>query len=695
MAGRKLTELTTTESLSSEDLVYVVDIDAATGLKSKGITKANLAAQMGTSVASTEPVENEYADISTASPNLLGDQSNQTTSFLQYVLDDGTGSEAYYEKLATSTADISDYRKLSDTEVEVVRDSNSYRVFRIEAIQDEGTPITTVAGGRISFEYSGANVTAILFNRRYTDAILEFYGKDVNVRFYNRATRVYQTEAVASGAWTTVNTNFYRAAVTGTNIQIADLTVDNRVEFFIVEGTSSGTTTATSKTGTSIVFTENALYNEATYLTSGALTLDLTGAVKDTYCAVYCNGYAPAISGEDYFISSGVLNAIKLNILSFYYDGTKIYLNIGNVDTLTAPTLTLTEGDTELIVNWSAITDADNYVIERADDSGFTTNLTEIYSGALLTYTNTGLTNGQTYYFRGKAQGGGFIESSWSATVSDSPEVASFWSSRVPPIGYSIYEKLNSSATAAFSVTPNSDGTGTETNIGFDGNFVDLTALAAVGSDLYIKTIFNQGTEASMDLDIGANLPKGMTVRSAGVTTVKNGIIAGFTNGDCQYAAPTAYAPLAVGSASSVHTVTASAVGAALRDIFVNTASGSSGMYLKHDTRSTVGRQTILAATGGTVNANLNTPINNTDQRIMMSIKTASDISAWNDNLAGDQNVAYSGTSTNDRFNLLTGISGGTPFNGYFQHFTIYASDIGTTEREAIRDHLNTIYTIY
>ena len=37
-----------------------------------------------------------------------------------------------------------------------------------------------------------------------------------------------------------------------------------------------------SKTGTTIVFTEDALYNEITFLTSGNLTLDLTGAIKGT-----------------------------------------------------------------------------------------------------------------------------------------------------------------------------------------------------------------------------------------------------------------------------------------------------------------------------------------------------------------------------------------------------------------------------
>jgi hypothetical protein len=236
--SKKLSALTVVTTLNEDDLVYVVDSTRTAGDRSIGITKSNLAAQVSTSVASTNPVENDYDDIA----GLLALQASQTENFLQYVLDDGTGSEAYYEKLAASTAAIGDYRKLSDTETVVVTDSNSYRVFRIQAIQDEGTPLTTVGGGRISFEYSGANVTAILFNVRYSKTVLEFYNKDVNVRFYNRTTQIYQTESVASTAWTTVNTDFYRAEVTGTNIQIADLTVNDRVEFFIVEAsaTSSG-----------------------------------------------------------------------------------------------------------------------------------------------------------------------------------------------------------------------------------------------------------------------------------------------------------------------------------------------------------------------------------------------------------------------------------------------------------------------
>ena len=63
-------------------------------------------------------VENEYDDIAA----LLADQGNQTATFLQYVSDASadptvTSGDMYYEKLAASTADLSDYRKLTGDEI--------------------------------------------------------------------------------------------------------------------------------------------------------------------------------------------------------------------------------------------------------------------------------------------------------------------------------------------------------------------------------------------------------------------------------------------------------------------------------------------------------------------------------------------------------------------------------------------------
>lgn len=42
MPGKKLSQLTETQSLSNDDLIYVVDVSAATNAKSKGITRENL-----------------------------------------------------------------------------------------------------------------------------------------------------------------------------------------------------------------------------------------------------------------------------------------------------------------------------------------------------------------------------------------------------------------------------------------------------------------------------------------------------------------------------------------------------------------------------------------------------------------------------------------------------------------------------
>ena len=435
MAGRKLTELTATEALSNDDLVYAVDIDAAVGSKSKGITKANLAAQMSTSVASSEPVENEYADITA----LLADQGNQTESFLQYVVDASddpniASGEAYYEKLSGSTTTLADdYRLLSDTEVEVVRDSNSYRVFRIQAIQDDGTPLTSVNGGRISFEYSGANVTAILFNKRYTDAIAEFYGKDVNIRFYNRATRKYQTEAVASGAWTTVNTDYYRAAVTGTNIQIADLTVTNRVEFFISEASAGGgSSTITESTGTTITFTADTFYNNLTYLTSGALTLDLTGAVVGTAAWVWCDKYIPTISGEN-FLLTGIPSVSKLNVYKMVYTGVQtddydIDVFVDTKTYLVTPSITITPSDTVNTLSGYTVPNATSYEIlsSTTNDIGTASAVSPAYDGTSSTYAHTGLTNGVVHYYWIKAINKlGYLDSSY-ATASGASAITDF-----------------------------------------------------------------------------------------------------------------------------------------------------------------------------------------------------------------------------------------------------------------------------
>ena len=135
------------------------------------------------------PVEHEYATILTM--QLL--QNQQTEGYLQYVADDGTGEDVYYEYLGTNTGILDiDYRELTDPEVTIIINNTSlnYRSFIIEQI--EAVPITAVTSGHISFEYDLATdvVTGLITNELFSviiqrlidnNPLCEYY-----VKIYNR-----------------------------------------------------------------------------------------------------------------------------------------------------------------------------------------------------------------------------------------------------------------------------------------------------------------------------------------------------------------------------------------------------------------------------------------------------------------------------------------------------------------------------
>lgn len=73
----------------------------------------------------------------------------------------------------------------------------------------------------------------------------------------------------------------------------------------------------------------------------------------------------------------------------------------GGATQLATPTLqTNANGQNGSISSWAAITNATGYILQRATNSTFTTGLTTVYTGALLTFTDTGLTANTLYYYR-------------------------------------------------------------------------------------------------------------------------------------------------------------------------------------------------------------------------------------------------------------------------------------------------------
>ena len=79
---------------------------------------------------------------------------------------------------------------------------------------------------------------------------------------------------------------------------------------------------------------------------------------------------------------------------------------------LLTPNMTFSTSSTsQNVINWLTITNATGYVLQRADNSTYTTGLITIYTGALLTYTDTGLTSTTLYHYRLKATAVGYTDS--------------------------------------------------------------------------------------------------------------------------------------------------------------------------------------------------------------------------------------------------------------------------------------------
>lgn len=90
------------------------------------------------------------------------------------------------------------------------------------------------------------------------------------------------------------------------------------------------------------------------------------------------------------------------------------HIEIGGTPQLATPVLvTDTVTSSTVLCEWSAITGAELYVLERADDATFVTNVVTIYGGNRFSFNNTGLTTDKIYYYRLKAIGTGYLESNY------------------------------------------------------------------------------------------------------------------------------------------------------------------------------------------------------------------------------------------------------------------------------------------
>lgn len=220
-----------TAALASNNLqFYVVDVDDTAENEagsSYQVSKQELKAILGIDLLLNEKfLENpSYDDIAA----MLADQANQTIGKVQHVID-ATGDitvisgYAYYEYIGPETASLGNYRKLSDSDAALIQTSASLNVFTVEAVWPALGNI--VATSKISFEFSGPDVTKVLFDAVFSkylnafETILDDYY--VELHFFNKTNQKSLIATVTALDYSNGDNLYYKATVSA-GINVADV----------------------------------------------------------------------------------------------------------------------------------------------------------------------------------------------------------------------------------------------------------------------------------------------------------------------------------------------------------------------------------------------------------------------------------------------------------------------------------------
>lgn len=191
--------------------------------------------------------------------------------------------------------------------------------------------------------------------------------------------------------------------------------IRNAVRSSGVDLTDASTTTWDYSTGNVAYWTING--NNTLSITGISPTGDRTkpsyGTLQITQGAA--GNFLPSLPNDDPSATNIAWNFAPgaVNLLSFFYNGTTFKWSSADSipfaygDQLLSPgSFSATAiSNTEIDLTWTASSNADNYVVDRALDSGFTTGVTlGIYSGPLLLFNDTTRTIATQYFYRIKAQ---------------------------------------------------------------------------------------------------------------------------------------------------------------------------------------------------------------------------------------------------------------------------------------------------
>jgi hypothetical protein len=199
-----------------------------------------------------------------------------------------------------------------------------------------------------------------------------------------------------------------------------------------ISGGSGGATT--KDFNSQIVFDVPNQYMKTTQTADINITLSASGNTEHAYAQVNIvpDGVHALTISSDFHVQ-GVLDPKQNNLITLYYSqaGIKPKAIIENVpfyNTLGTPgsfTATTT-GTINIALAWTAVTNATEYVLQRATDAGFTLNLATIYIGPTASYTDQSLPNATTYYYRVLSRAYGYTDSSYATATATTGTASSY-----------------------------------------------------------------------------------------------------------------------------------------------------------------------------------------------------------------------------------------------------------------------------
>ncbi|OGQ04081.1 MAG: hypothetical protein A3F82_07035 [Deltaproteobacteria bacterium RIFCSPLOWO2_12_FULL_44_12] len=194
--------------------------------------------------------------------------------------------------------------------------------------------------------------------------------------------------------------------------------------------------------------------------------------------------------------------------------------------------ISLSAGDAQIVLNWTKLSGATGYKIYRSTTSPVTTSSTLVDTvGDVATYTDSGLTNSTTYYYRivGILSGG---DSGLSSEVSGTPSLSLVaptgvaaqagnaqmtltWSKAAQATGYKIYRSTTSPVTTSSTLVETVGDVATYTNTGLTNGTTYYYAIASTAS----------GTDSGLSSEVSGAPTAGIKL-GQGNTSTRHSIIA-------------------------------------------------------------------------------------------------------------------------------------------------------------------------